>query len=71
MWLCGSAGLPAEVLADMVMANMSHLPSREEVVPASAGSQPAAPSGLSGLVQVCPNSHFWPCRMHLMSSWLT
>ncbi|KAK9793182.1 hypothetical protein WJX73_008046 [Symbiochloris irregularis] len=42
-------GLPAEVLADMVMANMSHLPRREEVT--SATKQPSGASGLSGLVQ--------------------
>ena len=45
------AGLPAEVLADMVMANMTHLPRQEHAAP-SAG-QPASGSGLSGLVQVC------------------
>ena len=48
-----AAGLPAEVLADMVMANMSQLPQREDVAPA-AGHQQAVGvgAGLSGLVQV-------------------
>ena len=42
--LCYSIGLPPAVLADVVVSNMAHLPSKEDVM----GSEPQGPGHRSG-----------------------
>lgn len=53
---CGCIGLPAAVLADVVLASMANLPRREDVM----GDQPKDPRGgnalLAGFIQVCCSS---------------